>query len=131
MAKQRETEMLIEKMLEKGNHTLYGTYDDVQFIIGAALRYGIGRQSYAVGLIAKFIAENLSLLNEKWLANLLNDIKWYEEDRQKGFFSDADFDKSVWMNLKAAIRKEYESRGFEHSLDYHGLNYVIEDGDNI
>ena len=128
MAKQRDTEFEIEKMLEKSSHTLFGTYDDVQFIIGSALRYGLGRQSYAVGLIADFIGDNLSLLNEKWLVNLLNDLKWYEEDRRNGMICDADYDLSTWMNLKAALRNEYESRGFKRSLEYHQLEYSFENG---
>jgi len=124
MAKQKETEhpkQYTYQTPEKGKHELYGTYDDVQFIIGSALRYGLGRQSYAVGLIADFIGENLSLLNEKWMVNLLRDVQDYEKDRENGLIHDADYDLESWLKLKAALRNEFKSRNFERDLRYYGL----------
>ena len=110
-------------MGKKENHVVHAELDDLLFVFGSALRYGLGRKSYAVGLISRFVKDNRSMLNEKWLINLLEDIKSYEEDKVRGWIHDDDCDYSDWMSLKATLRDEYISRNFEHDLFYHGLDY--------
>ena len=104
-------------------HEVVGTLDDVLFIFGSALRYGLGRQTYATGLISEFLIDNAGLLNEKWLVNLLESIKNYEDDRghNRRICDDA-CDYQSWMQLKAALRGEYQNRHFGHGLDYYELD---------
>ena len=86
------------------------------------LAYGLGRATYATGLIADFLMDNLEILDEKWLVNLLQDLKRYEGDRESKWVQDHDCDYQHWMKLKAVLREEYKKRGFERDLRHHGLD---------
>lgn len=90
-------------------HEVYGTQDNFYFMLDAAMRYALGRNSYDVGLIANFIKDNLFVFNEKWLVNIINDIKWYLDDRTNGKIDDDDCDCQIWLNLRKAVRDEYRS----------------------
>jgi hypothetical protein len=99
--------------------------DDTLFVIGAALRYALGRRTYAVNLISSFIKSNLSLYNEKWLLNNLRDINDYEKQRKNwnpeyGKYDD-DFDYEDWMNLKEALLNKYAKGNFEQPVQFHGI----------
>jgi len=101
--------------------TVYGDLDDVLFIFGSALRYGLGRQTYSVGLISDFIRDNLKLLNQKWLINLLEDIKGYEKDRVDGYIHDSAYDYDEWIKLRIALKEEYLRQGLEPNLPHFKL----------
>ena len=73
--------------------------DDLLFVFGAALRYGLGRRTYATGLISEFIADNSSLINKKWQENYIQEIERYEKDR-----GDDECDYRHWMKLKNLLK---------------------------
>ena len=102
--------------------TVYGDLDDLLFIFGSALRYGLGRQTYAVGLISKFIRNNLKLLNQKWLVNLLEDMKGYEKDRANGRIHDSACDYDEWTKLRIALKEEYLRQGLDPNLPHFRLD---------
>ena len=90
--------------------------DDLLFMFSAALRYGLGRRTYATGLISDVIKANLTLLNEKWTVNLLRDLNGYEKDRQSGYIKDDDCDYESWSNLKQKILTIYKERGYTFQI---------------
>jgi len=106
-------------MEAKIENKVYASPDDLLFIFGSALRYGLGRQTYATSLIPGVICDNLSLLNEKWIINLITDIIYYEKDRITRGYKDAECDYESWMNLKTNLIDEYNKRGFEHPIEYY------------
>lgn len=102
--------------------TVYGDLDDVLFIFGSALRYGLGRQTYSVGLISDFIRDNISLLNQKWLINLLEDIKDYEKDRADGRIHDSACDYDEWTKLRIILKEEYLRQELDPDLPHFKLD---------
>lgn len=114
----RKAEIRSEEMQEKQMHEVYGTQNSFYFMLDAAMRYALGRKSYDVGLVAGFIKDNLSVFNEKWLVNIINDIKWYLDDRENGKIDDDDCDHQLWLNLREAVREEYRSRNFSKPSRY-------------
>lgn len=80
--------------------------DNLLFIFGAALRYALGRKSYATGLVSSFLIENVEMYNEKWLHNFLKDIEDYEMHRVPGQ-TDHLCDYDGWMKLKAVLEERY------------------------
>ena len=97
--------------------------DDLLFMFGSALRYGLGRRSYSTSLISGVIANNLPIINQKWLINFLRDIIEYEERRARWEYKTCSYDNICnyenWTNLKAKLIAEYNKRNYEESLDYY------------
>ena len=91
--------------------------DDLWFMFGSALRYGLGRRTYATSLIPDVIKANLSLLNEKWTINLLRDLKDYERDRITWQYKDDICDYQNWMELKRRLSELYKERGYTRPIE--------------
>ena len=89
--------------------------DNLQYIFCSALRYGLGRRTFATLMIPEFIRDNLSLLNEKGLVNLLTDLRQYEQDRAAWEFKDEECDYRSWMGLKSTLVGEFEKRSYNLS----------------
>ena len=90
--------------------------DDFLFMLGSALRYGLGRQSYAPEIIIRVIRDNFALLNEKWTINLLQDFKDYKRDRITWNYKD-DHHYVKWLELECQLRALYEERGYSRAID--------------
>jgi len=90
--------------------------DVLWFMFGSALRYGLGRQSYAPDLIARVIKDNLPLLNEKWTVNLLRDFNDYERDRIVWQKNKDDLCQSC-LELRRLLLELYAERGYKHPID--------------
>ena len=86
--------------------------DDLLFVFCAALRYGLGRRTYATSLIPKVIIANFSLLDERWTINLLRDLNEYERDRITWQYKDGACDYERWMDLKQQLMNLYTERGY-------------------
>ena len=80
-----------------------GTEADLGFMLIAAVRYGLGRQSYAPALIAGVVADNFDLLTSPQLESLYEEIC---DDRDL----DAPDIKRVWLNLAIRILDEIDQR---------------------
>ncbi|MCL2797089.1 MAG: hypothetical protein FWD58_03435 [Firmicutes bacterium] len=93
------------------------TLDDLWSMFGAALRYGLGRQSYITSLIPQVIKDNFSLLDEKWTINLLRDLNGYETDRVTWQYTDGVCDYESWMELKQQLLKLYAERGYTRPIE--------------
>ena len=115
--------------MEKIKNEVIATKNDLFFMFGAALRYGLGRQSYATGLIPQVIIDNFSLLDENCIINLLRDINRYEQDRiawntsseDKYGKYDGECDYVGWLDLKAKLIKEYDKKGIDTPLKAYGI----------
>jgi len=90
--------------------------DDLLFMFGSALRYGLGRQSYAPGLIIGVIKDNFALLNEKWIVNMLRDLRDYKKDRITWNYKD-DHHYEAWLDLERQLMDLYKERGFSRPID--------------
>ena len=111
--------------MEKINNTIYASTDDLLFMFGAALRYGLGRRTYATSLISGVIEDNISLINEKWFINFIRDINNYENDRLKwnnNFQFDDTCDYESWTNLKQKLICEYINRKYKHPLSHYSIS---------
>lgn len=72
-----------------------------------AVRYALGRQSYAVGDTVRYISSLIEKLNDRTLSVIARDIK---EAHQHGNMGDPMVDKPAWMALWAIIDTELEKR---------------------
>ena len=90
--------------------------DDLLFMLGSALRYGLGRQSYAPSLIIGVIKDNFALLNEKWTINLLRDLKEYKRDRVTWNYKD-DHNYEAWLELERQLMALYKEREYLRPID--------------
>jgi len=102
-------------MEKKEKIEVFAKPDDLHFIFCSAIRYGLGRRTYATSLIPEFITDNLLVLNEKALVNLLADIKRYEEDRVVWEYKDDECDYRSWMEFKSALITEFKKRNYKPS----------------
>ena len=93
-------------MEEKELVKVKATHSDLQFMLGAALRYGLGRKTYATSLIPEVISDNISLFNESSLTVMLRDIEMYERDRIAWEHKDDNCDYDSWMKLKKLLQDE-------------------------
>ena len=90
--------------------------DNLLFVLGSAVRYGLGRKSYAPSLIVDVIKDNLSLFNEKWVINLLRDLYGYERDRVTWEYKD-DSNVEYWAELKRVLLAVYKERGYTRPIE--------------
>jgi len=78
---------------------------DFEFLLVASLRYGIGRRSYAVSLIADVVKQNIPYLSTPALQNYAREIK---ETTDYG----DEMDRITWFNLLYSLNEEiYNKRG--------------------
>lgn len=73
-----------------------------------ALRYALGRRTYAVDDTATFITNHLTALNTNTLDVMRQDIAWAEDKELLGDPCDA----VCWLNLKAKICAELTKREY-------------------
>ena len=75
-------------------------------MINWAVRYALGRRTYAVSDTVGYVLRVLKLLDDKTIYVMLRDIEEQEKVGNLGHECDA----AEWMNLKEAIQKEIERR---------------------
>lgn len=68
-----------------------------------AVRYAIGRMSYAPAMVADTIRENINVLTDNDLDLILKEI-------DSCYNYGMDFDKTTWLNLKEFIINELNNR---------------------
>lgn len=71
-----------------------------------AVRYALGRRTYAVSDTVGYILRVLKLLDDQTIYVMLRDIEEQERIGNLGH----DFDAVEWIKLKEAIQKEIERR---------------------
>lgn len=91
--------------------------DDLAFVFCAALRYGLGRQTYATTLIPRVIMANFALLDERWTIVLLRDLIEYERNRMTWLSKDGACDYESWMDLKQRLMNLYTERGYTRRIE--------------
>lgn len=75
-----------------------------------ALRYAIGRNTYASSDTANYIYDIVSLIDNKTLSVMLRDI----EEQEKISIGD-EIDEKGWIRLKEKIKKILEKRGVNNA----------------
>lgn len=78
-----------------------------------AVRYALGRRTYAVSDTAGYMIRILKLLDDQTIYVMLRDIE--EQDKIGNLGHDCD--AAEWMNLKEAIQKEIERRKNNENQD--------------
>lgn len=71
-----------------------------------AVRYALGRRTYAARDTARYMIRVMKMLDDKTIHVMLRDINEHEKFDDLGDECDA----TEWMNLKEAIEKEIERR---------------------
>lgn len=83
--------------------------EDFGFVCLCAVRYCLGRRTYAPGIVMGFIKTFLPTLNDKALYVMARDIA--EADN----LGDAEIDAPMWMEFLAEIREEQKRRKSDDS----------------
>lgn len=78
-----------------------------------AVRYALGRRTYAASDTAGYMMRVLKLLDNQTIYVMLRDIEGHEHIGNLGH----DCDAAEWMNLKEAIQKEIERRKNNENQD--------------
>lgn len=78
-----------------------------------AVRYALGRRTYAVSDTVGYVLRVLELLDDQTVYVMLRDIEEQEKVGNLGH----DCDAAEWMNLKEAIQKEIERRKNNENQD--------------
>lgn len=78
-----------------------------------AVRYALGRRTYAVSDTVGYVLRVLKLLDDQTIYVMLRDIEEHERIGNLGHECDA----AEWMNLKEAIQKEIERRKNNENQD--------------
>lgn len=75
---------------------------DFGFVSVVAMRYSLGRQTYAPGLVTDFIKRYWSLLNESTKGVLLRDLT---DEIDSGRSLGSDFDAVLWVEFKHWLKE--------------------------
>lgn len=74
------------------------------FLAISAVRYGLGRRTYAPSLICDYIKPHIRNLTDRDLYVMLQDVEGC------GDYGDSTIDKPVWMKFKQDLYDEYKKR---------------------
>lgn len=89
--------------------------DHFGFILNCAVRYAIGRQSYAPSIVVDFVQSLLPYINDKTLYVLDQDIT---SQKYTGGYGDKVIDEPLWMRLHKNVIAEETKRGLEPYKDW-------------
>lgn len=79
------------------------TSDSFAFICICAIRYCMGRMTYAPGIVIPVVLGNLDKFSDKNLGVLIRDA---EEQKQRGNYGDPKVDKPLWEDYAAKLFAE-------------------------
>lgn len=79
---------------------------ELETLAVASVRYSLGRQTYMPLSVMEIIEPYLPQFSENTLAVLDRDITSHERDENLG----SSYDAKNWLDFRAKIRKELESR---------------------
>ena len=79
---------------------------DFRLILLSAMRYAMGRKTYMPSVIADYIKRHLQLLDDKFLARAVGDIRQHLED-----YAEHESNPDLWQNLLDALETERSYRG--------------------
>jgi len=96
--------------MEQQKHEVTADYNDLMFVFCAAMRYALGRSTYATSIIPDIFKSNLGLMSYNDLALFVKELEQYEKDRVTWNYKDGQCDYDSWMNLKAILKKEMQDR---------------------
>ena len=89
--------------------------DNFGFILNCAVRYAIGRQSYAPSAVIDFVTPLLPCLSERTLYVFDQDIT---DQKYMGGYGDKRIDKPLWMKFHLDVITEMGRRGIELYKDW-------------
>lgn len=92
--------------------------DNFGLILNCAVRYAIGRQSYAPGVVIDFIRPLLPYVNERTLYVFDQDIT---EKKYMGGYGDKRIDEPLWMKFHRDVISEEEKRGMDLYKDWRAI----------
>lgn len=94
--------------MSKGKKPVINLQDDnFGAVLNWAVRYCLGRMSYAPSMTVEFITPLLPYLNYRTLWCFDKDI---EERKEDGYSFGMDFDEAMWMRFWEAVKDEMERR---------------------
>lgn len=89
--------------------------DNFGFILNCAVRYAMGRQTYAPGAVIDFITPLLPYLSERTLYVFDQDIT---DHKYMGGYGDERIDKPGWMKFHLDVIAEEGRRGMDLYKDW-------------
>ena len=78
---------------------------DFRLILLSAMRYAMGRKTHMPSVIADYIKRHLQLLDDKFLALAVGDIRQHLED-----YAEHESNPDLWQNLLDALETEQRDR---------------------
>ena len=78
---------------------------DFQNIVISALRYALGRRTYATIATADFIKEYPELIDERVKTVMLRDLDEYFAFRRAGGYIDDECDYNTWLDLEKWLKE--------------------------
>lgn len=97
--------------------------DDEGMIINFAVRYAIGRQTYAPSAVIQYVTPRLPLLNDRTLVVLYNDMN---DKVQVGNLGDAQIDAPQCKRFFESIKAELSKRGLMDHPAYRQDNHLYD-----
>ena len=94
--------------------TLIPITEDLCFVITCAIRYCIGRKTYAPHKVIKFVTPLLPYLDDVSLVCIERDLT---NPVTYGGFGDPNIDDPAWMSFKQAVGDEINKRRKERKND--------------
>lgn len=96
-----------------------GELDDYRNIMAMALRYALGRRTYATSEVPEFIMKNEEYINERICDVMLCDLHHYFEDRINFGAKDDDCDYRSWHKFKQYLLDLADKKQYKHpNFDY-------------
>lgn len=83
------------------------TKSNLGFILLCAIRYCLGRLTYASVIVQGIVLDNMSLIENGDLSIMIEDI---EEARDRDNLGDKNIDKPNWLAFLEALKSEQEGR---------------------
>ena len=90
----------------------YITYDELKFLLICALRYCMGRNSYAPGLVIEITERYIPYADDNFLAIILCDLDHIQEYS----WGDPDAPKYIWQKFRKEIEHELNLRNNRKKL---------------
>lgn len=82
--------------------------EDFESIIICAIRYALGRRTYIVGTVCRFVLKYLGKISDKSLYVIERDIREHGHIGSDAYGDKCDFDD--WMKVLDAVRNEMNRR---------------------
>lgn len=77
--------------------------NDFQFVCNCAVRYALGRRTYAVSIVVEFVQSHMDQMDILAVNSMIRNIEAQADYGEKAYGDDCD--KKLWMELLLGLQK--------------------------